>query len=208
MGMPSGAVAPYTTSQLNALIAAINQLVQQGQQQNPNAPQPQSILQTVVWPFDPQTLVRAIFASQAPGVAAPQFLSFPTAVASSGSATVTYNVEVGYSLVLVGDFTLSSTLYDPSLTATLVVDGVNVLYEDFPIDQEYDQVLPQYGVVTRSMVATFVNASAADAVVTPAAECVLLQNNIYNGIVLPLLKLSYQQLQFFAENAVGQAVVQ
>lgn len=203
MTMPAGG-APYTAQQLNALIAAINQLVQQGQQQNPNAPQPQSILQTISWPIDPQTLVRAIFSSQAPGVAAPQFLAFPTAVASLGSATVTYNVPVGYSLLFVGPFTLTSTLYDPSLTATLVVDGVNVLYEDYPIDQTYEQTLPQYGVVYRSMVATLVNGTANDAVVTPAAEAVLLQNNIYQDIVLALQKIGYQQIQFFAENQVAQ----
>jgi hypothetical protein len=207
MPLRAGGVQPYTTEQLNALIAALNQLVQTQQQAAPSAPQPGSILQTVNWPPDPQTLIRAIFSSQAPGVAAPQFISLPTAVPALGSAKAVYNVAVGYTLLFVGPFTLTSTFYDSGLTATLTVDGQSVLYTDFPINQTYNQVLPEYGVVYRTMEAVFVNATTTDAEVTPAAEAVLMQNNTYQGIVLALQKIGFQQIQYFAENAVGQQVV-
>lgn len=208
--MASNLPAVTPAEQLNALIAQLAQLNQTLQAQFGllgNLPQPQPLQQVVSLPVSPATLVQSVFATQVPGVAAPQFLSFPTAVPAGGSATVSYTVPVGYALMFVGPFTLDSTLYDAALTATLVVDNENVLYQDFPIDHAYSQQLPQYGVVRRNMVATFINATTQNALVTPSAEAVLLANNIYDGVILPLLKVAYTRIESFAENAFGQGAV-
>ena len=200
-------VQPASQGDLAAILAELRamnaNLAAQAAAQYENLPQPYVIQQVIPLPVSPATLVQAIFASQAPGVAAPQFLSFATSVPALGSATLTYDVPVGYSLLFVGDFTLESTYYDPGITATLVVDRQNVLYEDFPIDKSYHQVLPQYGVIHQSMVATFVNETTQDAVIETSGEAVLLQDNLYQGIVLALLKAGYRQIELFAENQVA-----
>lgn len=201
-------VGALTTQQLDALIAQLtilndNLAVQADQAANPNTPQPRNLQQVIPLPVSPATLVQSLFASQEPGVAAPKFFSYNTAVAAAGTATLSYTLPTGYALLFVGPFVLEADYYSPDLTATLTVDTQNVLYSDFAITKSFSQVLPQYGVIRRQMVADFVNLSSTDANIQTSAEGVLVQNNDYDGVILPLLKVSYKLIQFFSENQVA-----
>ena len=54
--------------------------------------------------------------------------------------------------------------------------------------------------VRRSQVATLVNGTTSDAVVTFTSGTVLVQTSVYQGVILPLLKISYHNLELYAEN--------
>jgi len=206
------AVSPPTLANTTALLETIvarltesNNLLEQylTAQTSPTIPQPEALRQSIQLPTSPSTLNLAVFASQSPGVAVPQFLSYATAVPAGGSATVSYQVPTGFVLLFVGPFTLDATYYDPAITATLVVDTVNVLYEDYPIAAAKVETLPQYGVVRRSLEATYVNATTTPSTIITDGEAILLQSNIYDDIILPLLKANYNAIERYAEDQVA-----
>jgi|SRR5579875_418721 len=197
------------TQTLAAILRTLQ--AQQAAQQSlvvaPKAPVPVQIQTSLPLPVAPATLVQAVVASQQYGVAQFLFLRYATAVPALGTAEVLYQVPPGYVLLIVGPFRLASDLHDPSLTATLTVDGIDVLYDTYPITADDSQELPQYGVIRRSLLAVYANGTTSPAVVTSTAGAVLLQASIYDGVILPLLKLGYGQLELYAENALGQGEV-
>lgn len=190
------------TQTLQALAAAIQ--AQNAAQATlniaPQAPVPVTLSPSLPLPLSPATLVQAVVASQSFGVAQFLFLRYATTVASLASGQVLYPVPPGYVLLIIGKFTLKSDLHDPNLTATVVVDGTDVLYDAYPISADDAQDLPQFGVIRRSLEATYLNGTSSPAVVTATAGTVLLQASVYDGVILPLLKLGNRTLELFAEN--------
>lgn len=174
----------------------------------PQAPVPVQLSTSLPLPLNPATLVQAVIAAQNYGVADDLFLRFATAVPAGGTATASFQVPPGYVLTTVGNFSLQSDLYDPALTASLTADGNSVLYQAYPISASDSQVLPQYGVIRRSLLATYSNGTTSPATVTATTGAALLQASVYDGVILPLLKLGYNRLELFAENQSATNQVQ
>jgi len=143
---------------------------------------------TVPLPISPKVLAASLIAADEPGIAAILFLRQAVSVPAGGSAQIVIPVASGNVMIVTAPIRVFSDTYTSELTATLVVDQVNVLLNDFPMTAEAVEIMPEYGVIRSSIVATLQNGTSSDIEVTYDAEVVLLTDDYYNSVFAPFLR--------------------
>lgn len=158
-------------------------------------------------PLSPVVLAQSLIAARALGVSAPLFPRQAITVPANGSAQIAIPVTTNYVMVVVGPVRVLSSVQDPDVTATIVVDTVNLLFNAFPLTMEADETSPEYGVIRSSIEATIYNATANPATVTYDSQVVEVLQQEYDDIWVPLLQQSYQVLKGYANSlrAAGAA---
>lgn len=150
---------------------------------------------TVPLPISPKVLAASLIAADEPGIAAILFLRQAVTVPAGGSAQIVIPVASGNVMIVTAPIRVFSDSYTSELTATLVVDQVNVLLNDFPMTAEAVEIMPEYGVIRNSIVATLQNGTASAIEVTYDAEVVLLTQDYYDTVFAPFLRYGAQTIQ-------------
>lgn len=157
------------------------------------------LLPTLNLPISPKILAESAIAAHILGISTPLFPRYATAVPASGSALLTIPVPSSYVMLFVGPVRIFSDYYGSAeLVGTLVVDSVNVLLNDFPFTAEASETSPQYGVVRNQIQATYLNGSSQDAVLTADAQTVLVKQQEYDGVWVPVFVHGYRIWQQYA----------
>lgn len=153
------------------------------------------LLPTLPLPIAPKVMAEAAIAAHILGISAPLFPRYATTVPASGSASLVIPVPATYVMLFVGPVRVFSDLHDPAIVGTLVVDGVNILLNDFPFSADASETSPQYGVVRNQIEATFLNGTTQPATLTVDAQTVLVKQQEYDGVWLPIFERGYAILR-------------
>jgi hypothetical protein len=162
---------------------------------------------TVPLPISPKVLAASLIAADEPGIAAILFIRQAVTVPAGGSAQITIPVAAGNVMIITAPIRVFSDSYTSELTATLIVDQVNVLLNDFPMTAEAEEVMPEYGVIRNSIVATLQNGTPSSIEVTYDAEVVLLTQDYYNQVVSPFMRYGAQTIQSLTSTLLEGGVV-
>lgn len=159
-------------------------------------------------PISPAVLIHSVIAADNPGIAQLLFLAKPVSVPANGTATYTYTVPSGDVTLFAAPFRVYPSTVTTDVTGTLVVDGVDVLLDNFPmVGSPIEAEMPQYGVVRNTLVSTWTNNTSSPVTVTLYAQICNLLAKDYDQKWSPLFRHSYDVLGTYAESLVARGLV-
>ena len=158
-------------------------------------------------PIAPKVMAESVIAAHILGISSPLFPRYVTTVAAGGSATLTVPVPSTYVMLFVGAFRAFAETYSSGLTVDLVIDGTDVVFNSYPLTAEADVTSPQYGVVRNQMEATYVNTTTQAIDVTVSGQTVLVKQQEYDGIWVPVFQRGYQIWRSYAEAIKARGLV-
>jgi hypothetical protein len=157
----------------------------------PEVPVPQQArsLLSVPLPISPTVLAQSLIAAREQGISALLFIRQTVTVPANGSAQVLIPVAPGNVMIVAAPIRVVASVYSSQLTATLVVDGVNLLLNNFPLTFEASESMPEYGVIRSLIDVTLTNGTASPIEVTYDAQTVLVASDYYNSVMSRFLEL-------------------
>lgn len=157
----------------------------------PETPVPQAAtsLLSVPLPISPTVLAQSLIAAREQGISALLFIRQTVTVPANGSAQILIPVAPGNVMIVAAPIRVVASVYSSQLTATLVVDGVNLLLNNFPLTFEASESMPEYGVIRSLIEVTLTNGTSSPIEVTYDAQTVLVAADYYNSVISRFLEL-------------------
>lgn len=156
-------------------------------------------------PISPTVLAASLIAADEPGISELLFLRQTVTVPAGGSTTMTIRVATGYAMIVTQPTRVDVSQYSSLVTATLIVDGVNVLLNNFPFTIPAKEIMPEYGVIRNTIAATFQNGTTAEIEATYDTAAVVVTNDEYNLVISPFLRYGANSIRGIVAQAGGTA---
>lgn len=143
---------------------------------------------SVPLPISPKTVAASLVAASEPGITQALTIRQAINVPANGSANITIPISPGNVMIVSQPIRVFSNLYSAEVTATLVVDEVNVLWNDFPLTAEAFEIMPEYGVIRSSVRSVILNGTQSAVEVTYDGAALLVEASYYDRVIATLMR--------------------
>jgi len=145
----------------------------------------------ITLPSDPLALARLATDSGIAGISIPLILRQVLTVPANGTGQITIPVAQGVYFVLGDHLRGYSTVHDPAITASILVDNVNPLMASNAVTADIDLMLTSYNVLRSELTATIVNGTANPVTVTLDAPTIIVASTEYDTFWRPFFHYAY-----------------
>jgi len=145
----------------------------------------------ITLPSDPLALARLATDAGVAGISIPLVLRQVVTAPANGTATLEIPVGQGVVFVLGDHLRGYSTVHDPAITASILVDNINPLMASNAVTADIDLILTAYNVLRSQLTATIVNGTANPVTVTLDAPTIIVASTEYDTFWRPFFHLAY-----------------